>query len=285
MPKALLAIFLFLPYVFSALNGACTGRTGICLSTTTCANYKGTSYTGKCPNDANNIKCCDNISCRANGKSGKCVFSSQCSGITYSGLCPGGNDFKCCVPTVPTGGSSSSGNSSNKSLKNLVTTLLKFEEGTHKNGICYPYKDSRGYPTIGYGKLCANTIVANDAAAATPCKTLKSKCSKEMAEKWLSEDIDSKTSCIFSYSNIKAAYDKASNYRKAVIVSMAYQLGCKGLSGFKNSLSYMAKEQWGNAATEMLDSAWKNQTPNRARRHAHVIRYNNCGDFCSYYGW
>ena len=283
MPKALLAILIFLPYAFSALNGACSGRSGICISTTTCSNYRGTSYTGKCPNDASNIKCCDNISCTANGKSGKCVFLNDCQGITYSGLCPGGNDFKCCISTPDS--EISSGSSTNKDVKDLATTLLKFEEGTHKNGICYPYRDSRGYPTIGYGRLCSTTLVANDAAAAGPCKTYKSQCSAEVAKKWLSEDIESKTDCIQNYSNIKAAYDNASNYRKAVIISMAYQLGCQGLSGFKNTLKYMANGQWGNAATEMLDSAWNSQTPNRAKRHSHVIRYNNCGDFCSNYGW
>ena len=172
-----------------------------------------------------------------------------------------------------------------KSVKELATSLLKYEEGTHKNGICYAYKDSRGYPTIGYGKLCSSKTVANDVEARNACKSYVSVCSAEKAKQWLSEEINSKTSCIQTTANIKAAYNKASNYRKAIIVSMAYQLGCAGLGGFKKTLSYMANAQWANAATEMLDSAWNRQTPNRAKRHAHVIRYNNCGNFCSNYGW
>ena len=83
----------FLPIAFSALNGKCTGKDGICVSTSNCTKYNGISYSEKYPNDGDNIKCCNSISPTANGKTGKCMFSTQCSGTTYSGLCPGGNDI------------------------------------------------------------------------------------------------------------------------------------------------------------------------------------------------
>ena len=280
--KSIISLLLILPYALSALNGKCTGRNGICVSTSTCSTYGGSLYSGYCPNDDNTIKCCDNIGCTANGKAGKCVFTSQCSGSTYSGLCPGGSDFKCCVSSDD-GGSGSS--SSSKTVKQLVTSLLKFEEGTHKNGICYAYKDSRGYPTIGYGKLCKSVIVYSDVEASKACSNYVSVCTPNKAEQWLSDEIDKKTSCMSDYSNIKAAYDNASNYRKAVIISMAYQLGCSGLNDFKKTLNYMAKGDWASASTEMLDSAWGIQTPKRANRHSYVIKNNNCGNFCSNYGW
>lgn len=67
---------------------------------------------------------------------------------------------------------------------------------------------------------------------------------------------------------------------------MAYQMGCQKLSTFVKTLDYMAKEDWDNAATEMLDSNWARQTENRANRHSYVTRYDNCGDdFCKLYGW
>lgn len=280
--KILVSLLTLIPFVFSALNGKCTGRNGICVSTTTCTNYNGISYTGKCPNDANNIKCCDNISCRVNGKTGSCKFSGLCSGTTYSGLCPGGTDFKCCVESSP---SQTTPSSSSSSVKDLVTTLLIFEEGTHKNGACYPYKDSRGYPTIGYGKLCKSTIVKDDTEARFACSSLYSSCTPAKAKQWLYDEIDNSISCTQSYSNIKAAYDNASNKRKAIIVSMAYQLGCSGLSKFKNTLSLMAKGKWSDASVEMCNSAWHSQTTNRANRHAYVIKNDDCGNFCSNYGW
>jgi GH24 family phage-related lysozyme (muramidase) len=281
--KLVISLLIILPFTFAALNGKCSGRSGICISTTSCSKYKGTSFSGYCPNDSNDIRCCDSIGCTASGKSGKCMFESQCTGTTYSGLCPGGNDFKCCVEGPgETGGST--GDSTSKSVTQLVTSLLKYEEGTHRNGICYAYKDSLGYPTIGYGKLCEHVVVSSDAQAKPYCDKLGT-CSAQKAEKWLQDEISSKTSCVLTNSNIKAAYNKASNYRKAIIISMAYQLGCAGLAGFKQTLSYMANGNWASAATAMVDSNWYRQTPNRANRHAHVIRNNNCGNFCGDYGW
>lgn len=172
-----------------------------------------------------------------------------------------------------------------ETVKEIVTSLLKYEEGKHDNGICYPYRDSLGYPTIGYGTLCSNKNVTSDEEARSECSSYVSSCTEQKANQWLSDGIDSKTSCINEYSNIKAAYDKASDYRKAIIISMAYQLGCNGLSKFTKTLDYMANEQWSNAATEMLDSLWYKQTPKRAERHSYVILNNNCGDFCKNYGW
>ena len=77
-----------------------------------------------------------------------------------------------------------------------------------------------------------------------------------MAKQWLSEEIDKNISCIKSTSNINSAYNKASTKSKAIIISMAYQLGCSFLSDFKKTLSYMANGQWNEASVEMCDSTW-----------------------------
>ena len=175
----------------------------------------------------------------------------------------------------------------NTNVKDLVTSLLKYEEGTKiKNQPCVPYKDTLNKPTIGYGKLCKNVNVTSDEEAKKVCADLVSICTNSKALEWLSEDIDEKTLCIQKTKNIKAAYDKASDYRKCIIISMAYQMGCQKLSTFVKTLDYMAKEDWDNAATEMLDSNWARQTKNRANRHSYVTRHDNCGDdFCKLYGW
>ena len=95
--KFILILLLTISSTFAAVNGPCSGRDGVCIDSSTCSSYGGTTYSGKCPKDANNIKCCDSISCSANGKTGKCVFSSQCKGESVGGKCPGGSDFKCCL--------------------------------------------------------------------------------------------------------------------------------------------------------------------------------------------
>ncbi|ORX66404.1 hypothetical protein BCR32DRAFT_178062, partial [Anaeromyces robustus] len=81
----------------AATNGKCTGKTGICISTSTCGDYDGSYVSGKCPNDPSDIKCCDDIPCKADdGRTGSCMFTDECGGDTVSGKCPGGSNFKCC---------------------------------------------------------------------------------------------------------------------------------------------------------------------------------------------
>ena len=105
MLKFILILFAVISTTFASVNGPCSGRSGICIDSDKCSSVGGTSFSGKCPSDPNNIKCCDSIPCSANGKSRKCVFSSQCDGESVSGKCPGGTDFKCCLGKTSEGGS------------------------------------------------------------------------------------------------------------------------------------------------------------------------------------
>ena len=95
MLKFILILLAIISTTFAEENGPCSGRGGVCIDSGKCSSVGGTSYSGYCPSDPNNIKCCDNIPCSANGKSGTCQFS--CSGESVSGKCPGGNGFKCCL--------------------------------------------------------------------------------------------------------------------------------------------------------------------------------------------
>ena len=98
--KLILTLLVIIQIALASVNDKCSGRTGICLKTDTCSQYGGQTFSGKCPSDPNDVKCCDSISCSADGKSGQCVFESQCKGTAYSGKCPGGSDFKCCVGSI-----------------------------------------------------------------------------------------------------------------------------------------------------------------------------------------
>jgi len=190
-------------------------------------------------------------------------------------------------------------NEKEKNVKTLVTSLLKSEEKTGKKGSCDAYVDSKGYPTIGWGKRCYGgenhdeEVVIKitdqneaDEKAKEICKYLIKDCTPSVALQWLSDDIDKTLEYIQTYDNIKAAYDKASNKRKAVLISMAYQMGCDGLSGFKDFLKSMAEGYYVKASEQMLDSKWAvKDSPNRAIRHAYIIEHNKCGDFCNDYNW
>ncbi|OUM59710.1 hypothetical protein PIROE2DRAFT_27520, partial [Piromyces sp. E2] len=93
----IITLLVILPSTLANVNGKCSyGRKGICIATGTCKNYGGSPSNGNCPKDASNIKCCENIPCKHEGKSGICRFTNECSGTSNAGHCPGGNNFKCC---------------------------------------------------------------------------------------------------------------------------------------------------------------------------------------------
>ena len=59
---------------------------------------------------------------------------------------------------------------------------------------------------------------------------------------------------------------------QGVVLEMVYQLGFTGFCKFKKAISNMKDKNWKDAATEMLDSRWAKQTPNRANRLADIVR-------------
>jgi lysozyme len=60
--------------------------------------------------------------------------------------------------------------------------------------------------------------------------------------------------------------------RQRVLVSMVYQMGWGGVSGFPKFLAAVKREDFDAASAEMLDSAWHAQTPARAERLAKMMR-------------
>ncbi|KAL6624040.1 hypothetical protein U3516DRAFT_824088, partial [Neocallimastix sp. 'constans'] len=96
----LLLVFLEIPWIEGYVNGPCTNSSGVCVDSQKCTAAGGTFKSGFCPNDPNNVKCC-NKSCTVKGKTGSCTFKSKCTGTTYTGFCPGANDFLCCIENDP----------------------------------------------------------------------------------------------------------------------------------------------------------------------------------------
>jgi lysozyme len=50
-----------------------------------------------------------------------------------------------------------------------------------------------------------------------------------------------------------------------IIIEMIFQLGKTGVSKFKNMWKALSGLEYSVAASEMLDSRWAKQTPNRAQ--------------------
>ena len=50
-----------------------------------------------------------------------------------------------------------------------------------------------------------------------------------------------------------------------IIIEMVFQLGKTGVSKFRNMWKHLSALEYASAASEMLDSRWAKQTPNRAQ--------------------
>jgi lysozyme len=53
---------------------------------------------------------------------------------------------------------------------------------------------------------------------------------------------------------------------------MVFQMGRAGVSRFKKFLTAAGRHEWDEAAKQMLDSRWHQQTPKRAERLAEIFR-------------
>ena len=59
---------------------------------------------------------------------------------------------------------------------------------------------------------------------------------------------------------------------KGVLLEMIFQLGIGTLHKFKKFIQALKDNHWINAADEMIDSRWHQQTPERCKKLANRIR-------------
>ena len=134
--------------------------------------------------------------------------------------------------------------------------VIAFEEGFRAK----PYKDSLGYPTIGYGIKLANKNANID--------NFECEIPEPVAKLWL-EDHASKEEvklCKFSW-----FIDQPKDIQD-ILISMSYQLGIHGLLKFKKMINALSSNDMETAAFEALDSKWAiSDSPKRAKRHARVL--------------
>ena len=128
----------------------------------------------------------------------------------------------------------------------LKSQLLR-EEGAESCA----YQDSLGFWTIGVGRL----IDSRKGGGLSP----------DEIDMLLENDIKR------NYEAVLAALpwmEKLNDARQAVLIGMAFQMGIGGLLKFKRALGSIEDGQYSEAAMEMLDSLWAQQTPERAKRLA-----------------
>ncbi len=147
-----------------------------------------------------------------------------------------------------------------------VTKILKFEEGFRAK----PYLCSEGYVTIGLGTKLNNEKGLNpkDFPLDIGLATAEALLSDEVTRIYTRLESD-------SYSRIGGIFERQTQARRDILMSMMYQMGVQGVYKFRNMWNALEAGDYDKAADEMLDSSWARQTPARAQRHAQVMRTNS----------
>ena len=115
------------------------------------------------------------------------------------------------------------------------------------------YLDSLNKKTIGYGHL----IVHEDnfvEGKAYPKEELEALFDKDFETNWIL------MIKFCDVNNLRSISDTA----KEILCEMIYQMGYSGVNKFQNMIKALQNRDYKLASTEMLDSRWAKQTPNRA---------------------
>lgn len=127
--------------------------------------------------------------------------------------------------------------------KELLRSHIKWAEAASGPEL-FPYRDSVGILTIGYGRNLVHKGI-----------------SKGEAELMLTNDIQSAQTDASTLSY----WLSLSPVRKMVIIDMIFNLGLTKFRLFKNLNRALGLADWNLAAHEMKDSKWYKQTERRAK--------------------
>lgn len=125
---------------------------------------------------------------------------------------------------------------------------LEGDEGRRRSA----YQDHLGYLTIGVGRL----IDARRGGG----------LSDDEIDYLLRNDITRRAEELATRWPAFLAIAATEPVRARGILNMAFQLGVDGLLGFHNSIAYLERRQWREAAANLRLSLWAKQTPARAAR-------------------
>ena len=137
-----------------------------------------------------------------------------------------------------------------------LQAMLMQQEGTgpYHDGRFFPYVDSVGKTTIGYG----HNLDAKGMSDAEVMMLLSSD---------IADALDDVRHCF-------SCYDQLSRARQLVLVSMAFNLGRERLNKFVRFIGAVHRGDWQEAAEEILDSTAAKQAPDRYKALAKMMREN-----------
>jgi lysozyme len=115
------------------------------------------------------------------------------------------------------------------------------------------YTDTRGVPSIGYGRNLrddgVSTIEANYLFDHDLANAIRGAAQSVGSPYWLQLD----------------------PVRKAALIDMCFELGEYGLAEFHKMLAHVRAGEWQAAADELLNSLYAQQVPTRAHRNAALL--------------
>ena len=119
-----------------------------------------------------------------------------------------------------------------------------------QEGFCAkPYRDSRGFLTVGFGTNLDAGITRDQAGALMQCQ------------------LDANEPALLAFPWF-AGLDPV---RRGVIENMAYNMGVSGVLEFKDMLAAIEAKDWPEAARQMRASDWAVQVGNRAKVLATIM--------------
>lgn len=131
---------------------------------------------------------------------------------------------------------------------------LKVRLEADEKRVKHAYQDHLGYWTIGIGRLIDERLGGG--------------LSNVEIDFLLENDI---TRVEREIRNLVPDFDRLNDGRKAVVMSMCFQMGASRLAKFNNTLRAINEGRWADAAHGMRDSVWATQTPARAQRLASAM--------------
>lgn len=96
-----------------------------------------------------------------------------------------------------------------------------------------------------------------------------SRMSRITAERKLEQEI---LNIHTALSNVLTWYKDSSFVTKTVLINMAFNMGLKGLLGFKNTLRFISQKNYEQAARNMTQSLWYRQVGKRAKELVERMR-------------
>ena len=159
-----------------------------------------------------------------------------------------------------------------------IFEMLRYDEGLRLD----IYKDTEGYWTVGIGHLLTKNpsiAVAQKELDKLVGRASMGRITQKEAEFLFDADVRNVESGINSNGTLIVVYRGLDAERKDAMKNMVFQMGVAGVAGFTNSLNLLKAKQWEQAASNLKQSRWFKQTPNRANR---VIETFRTGTFNAY---